>query len=141
MSARARAKAKAYVKNLMADLRTKQRDKTKAALAKLTTDQIDSILADVHGGKAAGMTYGDIAAKHGLDVLLLVKLLDRYTDKTVHYHHHESIADAKAFRADRRARRKAVRDSFRNPTGSGDIPAADKPSTGGTNAAAPKENP
>jgi hypothetical protein len=92
----------------IADYRASKRADLRAAIAALTPEQIDAILMDVHGGAAAGKTFGEIAAKHNVKVSVLCKVCIKYSDTIRHTVPHLSIAEATAWRATRRDIRKAA---------------------------------
>lgn len=99
------ARAKSFLSEINAEFRAKRR----AAIAAIPPGKIDAILQDLHGTSEC-TTYGEIMRKHGItDSLTLLDIKAKYTDVIKHEVHHVSIADAKAFRAKRRASYKAAR--------------------------------
>lgn len=82
----------------------------RVVIATLAPEKIDAILHALHaGGAPAGTTYGALANLHGVDVMTLLEIQTMYSDKVTMHIRHASIAEAKAWRAKRRAARKADR--------------------------------
>lgn len=104
-----RPKMSAWERKHMAKWRKERADKKAALIAALTTDQVDAILHAIHGGGGAGQTTKQITEQIGCDIPTLIAVCDKYTDKVIHRVYHPSIAEAKAFRARRRALLKSCR--------------------------------
>jgi hypothetical protein len=104
-----RPKMSAWERKHMAKWRKERADKKAALIAALTTDQVDAILHAIHGRGGAGKSTKQVAEEIGCDIPTMIAVCDKYTDKVTHRVYHPSVAEAKAFRAKRRAHRKAAR--------------------------------
>ena len=104
-----RPKLSASSNKFMAGIKSTFRAELNAKIAAVQPDKVDAILHAVHGGGGVGKTFVQLAEEMGVETVVLLKILRKYTDTVTHYVMHKSIAEAKAFRAKRRASYKAAR--------------------------------